>query len=412
MKISAINKVKVSLDFGNKIVEVGELVLQNKSIYFKYFENFLDLNLNISPYKLKLDNSIQTADIQIFDGLFGVFDDSLPDGWGKLLVYRKLLATGINFSEINPLLRLSIVGNNGSGALVYQPENEDKIDYKHILSLDEISTEVNNIITDKPTNYLDEIFELGGSSGGARPKVNLSYNESTDELFLGNNHANSLDNFEPWIIKFPSSFDPKDIGNIEYAYYLMAKDAGIEMSNSKLFAGNRGNYYFGTKRFDRNGINRIHMHSAAGMLHDNFRLSTLDYGHLMDCAFNLEKSTLAYEKVLRLAAFNVFSNNRDDHSKNVSFLMSQEGIWKLAPAYDITFSSSSHGLHSISVAGESKNPNAEHLKKLAKTFAIKNINSIIDQVKTSVAKWNLFADEAMVSKESRQRIGGIILSNR
>lgn len=411
MKILAINKVKVSLNFGNKNVEVGELVLQNKSIYFKYFESFLDLNLNISPYKLKLNNSIQTADIQIFEGLFGLFDDSLPDGWGKLLVDRNLLASGINSSEINPLLRLSIVGNNGSGALVYQPENEDKTDFKHILGLDEISSEVNKIITDKPTHFLDEIFELGGSSGGAKPKANLSFNENTDELFFGNNKAKTPNKFEPWIIKFPSSFDPKDIANIEYAYYLMAKDAGIEMSNSRLFAGHKGNY-FGTKRFDRNVTNRIHMHSAAGMLHDNFRLSTLDYGHLMDCAFNLEKTTLAYEKVLRLAAFNVFSHNRDDHSKNVSFLMSQDGNWKLAPAYDITFSSSSHGHHSISIAGESKKPNTEHLKKLAKTFAIKNINTIIDQVKTSVAKWNLFADEAMVSKESRQRIGGILFSNR
>jgi serine/threonine-protein kinase HipA len=405
MKFKAINKVKISLNFGNKIVEVGELALQNSKIYFKYFESFLGMELNISPYKLKLSNNLQTPDSQIFDGLFGVFDDSLPDGWGKLLVDRKLLASGINFSEINPLLRLSIVGNNGPGALVYQPEIDDEITSNESFRLDEIANEVNKIIADEPTNFLDELFHLGGSSGGARPKVNLAYNETTDQLFFGNTIPND---FDPWIIKFPSSYDPKDIANIEYAYYLMAKDAGLEMSNSKLFTGNKGNFYFGTKRFDRQGPNRIHMHSAAGMLHDNFRLSSLDYGHLMDCAFTLEKNSLAYEKVLRLATFNVFAHNRDDHSKNVSFLMDQKGAWELAPAYDITFSNSSHGHHSLTIAGESKSPGIEHLKKLAKSFAVKNIDEIIDQVKSAIEKWNLFADEAMISKGSRDRIGGIL----
>lgn len=402
MKFKAINKVKISLNFGNKIVEVGELVLQNSKIYFKYFESFLGSELNLSPYKLKISNSLQTPDTQIFDGLFGVFDDSLPDGWGKLLVDRKLLASGINFSEINPLLRLSIVGNNGPGALVYQPEIDDGIAFSESFGLDEIAREVSKIITDEPTNFLDELFMLGGSSGGARPKVNLAYNETTDQLFFGNRVPND---FDPWIIKFPSSYDPKDIANIEYAYYLMAKDAGLEMYNSKLFTGNKGNFYFGTKRFDRIITNRIHMHSAAGMLHDNFRLSSLNYGHLMDCAFTLEKNTIAYEKVLRLAAFNIFAQNRDDHSKNVSFLMDENGNWKLAPAYDITFSNSSHGHHSLAIAGESKNPDIEHLKKLAKSFAFKNIDEIIDLVKSSISKWNLFADEAMVSNESRERIG-------
>jgi serine/threonine-protein kinase HipA len=152
----------------------------------------------------------------------------------------------------------------------------------------------------------------------------------------------------------------------------MALDAGIEMSESKLFKGKSGQAYFGTKRFDRIANKWLHLHSAAGIMHDNFRLSNLDYGNLMDCAFKLEKDVRAYEKILRLAAFNVFAHNRDDHSKNFAFLMDVHGNWKVAPAYDLTFSSSGHGMHSTMVANESANPTKKHLMELADYFKVKN----------------------------------------
>jgi serine/threonine-protein kinase HipA len=144
------------------------------------------------------------------------------------------------------------------------------------------------------------------------------------------------------------------------------------------------------------------------MLQDNYRLSSLDYGHLMDCAFRLEKNISACEKILRLAAFNVLSHNRDDHSKNVSFLMDEQGQWTFAPAYDLTFSQSAHGHHSMSVAGESKNPGRNHLRQLAKTFAIKNAAEIIDQVETAIALWPTFAKQAKVSKTSQERVTKVL----
>ena len=146
----------------------------------------------------------------------------------------------------------------------------------------------------------------------------------------------------------------------------MAVTAGIEMSECKLFKGKSGQHYFGTKRFDRINNRRIHVHTASGLMHDNFRASTMDYGHLMDYAFLLEKHVKAYEKVFRLAAFNVFAHNLDDHSKNFSFLMNNKGEWQFAPAYDLTYSYSSYGFHSTMVAGESQNPGAKHLMKLEK----------------------------------------------
>jgi len=142
----------------------------------------------------------------------------------------------------------------------------------------------------------------------------------------------------------------------------------LKSTNSVLFKSRKGDFFFGSKRFDRIKNEKVHLHSAAGLLHDNFRMSTLDYGHLMDCAFTLEKDFNAYSKILKLATFNVLAQNRDDHSKNFSFLMDKNGKWKFAPAYDLTFSNSSYGIHSTTVAGESKNPNLNHLGELAKHF--------------------------------------------
>jgi serine/threonine-protein kinase HipA len=150
------------------------------------------------------------------------------------------------------------------------------------------------------------------------------------------------------------------------------------------------------------------MHSAAGIMHDNFRLSNLDYGNVMDCAFILERDVRAYEKILRLAAFNVFAHNRDDHSKNISFLMDENGNWKVAPAYDLTFSSSGHGMHSTMVSGESANPTKEHLMELANYFKIKNASAIIDQVQEVIYNWKAYAKKSNVTNESKKRIQKLI----
>jgi serine/threonine-protein kinase HipA len=163
-------------------------------------------------------------------------------------------------------------------------------------------------------------------------------------------------------------------------------------------------WQFGTRRFDRAGKLRLHVHTASGLMHDNFRASTMDYGHLMDCAFRLEKHVEAYRKVFRLAAFNVFSHNRDDHSKNFSFLMNARGEWQLAPAYDLTFSYSSYGFHSTMTAGESQKPGTEHLLKLANHFGLKDGKEIIDEIRSAIAKWNTIAKDTGVSSETIHKI--------
>lgn len=393
-----IKNILVSLDIEGQTYEVGEMVRDNRSIYFRYNADFLKSGLNISPIKLPFNNEINSAGSDPFDGLYGVFNDSLPDGWGKLLLDRTLASKGENMQNLTPLDRLAYVGDKGMGALCYRPKFDEDETISSEIELDIIAQEMDHILKGNDSDIIEELFALGGSSGGARPKIFVGYNSLTNEIIHG--YHQLTEDFEDWIIKFSSSSDSKEIANIEYAYHKMALKAGLEMSDCKLFTGRSGQTYFGTKRFDRIKGKRIHVHTASGLMHDNFRMSTMDYGHLMDCAFQLEKHVKVYEKVLRLAAFNVFAHNRDDHSKNFSFLMDSKGRWSFAPVYDLTFSNSAYGFHSTMVAGESKNPGWKHLIELAKYFRIKKPELILEEVQDAISCWGSIAKECGVSKST------------
>ena len=391
-------KIKAFLNLNNQKIELGNMVLNQNKIYFKYDTDFIEKGLEISPFKMKLSKEILSPKESHFNGLFGVFSDSIPDGWGRLLVDRKLLSMGINSNQLNALDLLTFIDNNAMGAISYEPEFENNYKFENRIDLDKISSEIETVLQGTELDVIDELFELGGSSGGARPKILVGFNPINEELIYGKSDLPA--GFEHWIIKFAATNDMQDIALIEFLYNDMAKNAGIEVADFRLFKSRKGNYFFGSKRFDRIKNKKIHMHSVAGLLHDNFRMSTLDYGHIMDCCFLLEKDFNSYSKILRLATFNVMAHNRDDHSKNFSFLMDKDGNWKFAPAYDLTFSNSSFGLHSTTIAGESKNPTLEHLRQLAKHFGIKNSNKIFDEVRESVLQFESIAFNIGLRKSS------------
>ncbi len=194
---------------------------------------------------------------------------------------------------------------------------------------------------------------------------------------------------------------------MEYAYALMAKAAGVQMPETTLLEGKRGRY-FAAKRFDRVGDKRVHMHSVAGLVHMDFRYPTLDYDDLLSLTLHLTKHAKEVEKVFRLACFNLFAHNRDDHAKNFSFLMDEKGTWRFSPAYDLTFSYGPGGEHSTMYLGEGKNPTSEHLLKLVQKHGIKKGESIIDEVKEVVSRWDMFAKEAGVSSGVVEFVGKII----
>jgi serine/threonine-protein kinase HipA len=400
--MKAINKLHVSLCIEGQKYEVGELILLEQRIYFRYNPEYVSSGLNLSPFKLPFNNEISICQKEPFDGLFGVFNDSLPDGWGRLLLDRTLSSKGIDISNITPLDRLAFVGSRGLGALMYHPEFGSATVLTSLNELDVIAQEMTHILQGISSEIIEELFLLGGSSGGARPKIFVAYNPKSEELIYGQEELPL--GFENWIIKFPSSSDNPEIAKIEYVYHKMALNAGIEMSDCKLFEGKSGKLYFGTKRFDRIGNQRLHIHTASGLMHDNFRASTMDYGHLMDCAFRLVRHVHAYNKIFRLAAFNVFSHNLDDHSKNFSFLMNAKGEWNFAPAYDLTFSYSPYGYRSTMVAGEGLHPREKHLLELAKHFGLTEGKAIIEEVKNAIADWSSMAKAYNISSETIKNI--------
>lgn len=400
--MKSIQKVIVSINFGSKEFQVGELIKEGRGIYFKYYTEFIKTGFELSPFHLPLNDSIYKAPVQPFEGLFGVFSDSLPDGWGRLLFDRTLTAKGILLQDISPLQRLSYVGLKGMGALLYRPQIETTAQETLQVELDAIAKEMDLVLQGASSLPIDTLYEMGGSSGGARPKILVGYHPGTQHLIHGIEPM--PEGYEHWLIKFPSSNDRTDIAQIEYAYHKMALAAGIAMNPCKLFETESGKVFFGTKRFDRTEHGRLHLHSAAGMLNDNFRYSTMDYGNLMDATFRLEHDVTGHEKILRIAAFNVFAHNRDDHSKNISYLMDSSGKWQLAPAYDLTYSNSLHGMHSTTIAREGTQPGKSHLLELANEFRLKNGTVIIDQVADAVSQWKWYAKDACVTKESMDLI--------
>ncbi|PCJ23528.1 MAG: phosphatidylinositol kinase [Flavobacteriales bacterium] len=400
------NKLNVFIQFSEQEELLGQLVLDGREILFKYSESYLESGGNISPIKLSFDQTIQTTSSILFKGLFGVFSDSLPDAWGTLLMKKHLKNNGIAIETLNALEHLAFVGNNGLGALLYKPSTNNRSADTKKIDLDILDNNVQEVIKGESNEVVDKLFERGGSPGGARPKIYANYNQVTDSLIYGG--ANLQEGYTHWIIKFAANIDVEDIANVEMAYYYMALDAGLIMSESKLFTGLSGKKYFGTKRFDRIGNKRLHMISAAGLLHDDYEHSQLDYGVLMQEGSNLVDSAVVYEQILRQAAFNIFAHNRDDHSKNFAFLMDEFGKWEFAPSYDLTFSASSQGQHSTACAGNAINPGTKELLELTNHFSIKNGPVIIEQVKDSVSKWHIFAQQTRVSNISEKSIAKVL----
>lgn len=397
-----VKTIQVNYCRGRQLVPFGKLLWKDRCIYFEYNNSFLESGLQLSPFKLPLKSGILVCEDYVFDGLFGLFNDSLPDGWGRLLLDRKLKIFGLNPDGITPLDRLSYTGSRGMGALQYETEINDPRELKFTSDLDEIAQECMQVLESDDDQYLDDLLIMNGSSAGARPKILIAI--KPNEQSVSNNNLNEIHN--DWIIKFRSSQDPKDIGSIEYAYNLMAKSAGLDIPEVKLFKSKIGSGHFGVKRFDRVGTKFMHMHTLCGLLHADHRYPSLDYFTIMKVTMLLTKNQLEVERQFRNAVFNVFAHNRDDHSKNFSFLMDEEGSWRISPAYDLTFSTGPGGEHCTSVMGEGRIPTALHLSKLAKAAGIPdNVSQlIIEQVKSAVMLWPEFAKEANVSAESLQYI--------
>ncbi len=344
-------KLSVYLNLGSVRHLVGLLDERNGEIYFEYDATFRTSGLELSPFKLPLRSGVFHDERKTFDGLFGLFNDSLPDGWGCLLLDRKLRRRGLSYDAVTPLARLALIGRNPMGALEYEP-SDSEAESIGTLSLDSLAGEVDRILAGDEVSDLDNLLSLNGSSGGARPKIVAWV--SPDRKEIVRSHERPGDGWTEWLIKFMQKNDPSDLGETEYKMSLAAKAAGITMPETHLFPSKRCPGYFGVQRFDRTSQGKVHIHTACGLLHASHRYSSLDYEALLKLTLVLTRDRRDVEEMVRRMCFNVKFGNRDDHSKNFAFLLDPQGKWRLAPAYDLTPSAGLNGEQTAMVNGKGR----------------------------------------------------------
>jgi serine/threonine-protein kinase HipA len=399
LEISPIRLLYVDMELAGARRTVGRLVLQRGRILFEYDPDFVAGGRSISPLKLPLERRIFPGELDSFDGLHGVFNDSLPDGWGRLILDRKLSTFGVMPAALSPLDRLAYVGSRGLGALRYRPEHIPERT-RAAIDLDRLAEQIREVLDGDAAEVLDRLVDLGGSSGGARPKVLVGCNRSRGRLLAGVDALPA--GYSHWLVKFRSSVDPPDIGAIEYAYSEMARAAGVDMAPTHLFPARSGPGYFGTQRFDRDGDRRVHVHTVCGLLHADHRLPSIDYATLLKATRLVTRNQVEVDRMFRRMVFNVLAHNRDDHTKNHAFLLDADGEWRCTPAYDVTFSSGPGGEHALALGGEGRRPGVEHIAEVARSTGVddKIVQACVEQARAAVESWPRLASAAGVSRAS------------
>ena len=381
---------------------VGQLAESERRTYFEYDPDFLRDPLWLSPFKLKPEPGLLEHRDRDFGPLFGLFDDSLPDGWGLLLMDRFFQQQGMAPAKLSPLDRLAFLGSRTMGALTYHPPAHPEKNEARLLDLSEMAQSAAEVLRGTAEEVLPRLVCAGGSPGGARPKVLVGLRG--DKLISG--EEDLPEGFTHWMVKFHSPEDPPDAGAIELAYARMARRAGIDMPPTQLFETSDGDRFFGVERFDRAGNRRFHVHTFGNLIHANFRIPSCDYRQLLEVTRILTRNHQDVLQCYRRMVFNVLAHNRDDHVKNFAFRMNEREEWRLSPAYDLMFTYGPAGEHSTTIAGEGRAPGRKHLLQLAGPVGIaeEDAESILGEVSEAVSGWREEAGLVGVGDESTKAV--------
>jgi serine/threonine-protein kinase HipA len=409
----AIADVKI---WGNNVGVVLWDEVRNYGI-FEFDKSFLKLGLDLSPISLPLAAaqrgnrifSFPMLNPETFKGLPGLLSDSLPDKFGNQIIDAWLAQQGKNSADFNPVDRLCYIGKRGMGALEFEPANTVTVENSNPIQIQELVQFAKAVLdnrNDFHTNLdskkgFSDILQVGSSAGGARAKAVIAYNKATGEVRSG--QVDGLDGFEYWLIKFDGVTnhqlgDPKGYGNIEYAYYLMAVDAGISMSESRLMTENNRSHFM-TKRFDRQNNQKIHMQTLCGIAHFDYNQPrAYSYEQAFQVMRQMKLPYSDMEELYRRMVFNIMARNQDDHTKNISFLMFPNGQWQLSPAYDITYAYNPDNFwlkaHQMSVNGKREAIMLDDLLAIAKSCNIKKPKAIIALCNKVMANWTDYASKA------------------
>ena len=399
---------------------------------FMYDKRFLQKNWDLSPIKMPISNGERIYSFpelrafkneeNTFKGLPGLLSDALPDRYGNQLINIWLAQNGRPANSMNPVEQLCFIGSRGIGALEFEPSQLISNKKSFDIELNSLVNIAKNILAKREgfeTNLnqdeqaaLNEILRIGTSAGGARPKAVIAYNQKTGKIKSG--QVKAPKGFEQWLIKLDGVSNAQfgetyGYGRVEYAYYLMAIDCGIDMMPSKLIEENE-RAHFMTKRFDREEGNvKHHIHTFCGIQHFDYNNVTgYSYEQLYQTMRLLRLTYPEAEQMFRRMVFNVLASNNDDHTKNFSFLLKKDSKWQLAPAYDLCYSYDPKSIwvsqHALSINGKRKNIFREDLLSIAKANSIRKPDKIIDEIKNIICNWQEYADKAGVNKKLKEAI--------
>lgn len=409
--------------------EVGALTLDDGEEYasFEYLPGFLKSGIEISPFTMPLSTRVfrfPALPKETFKGLPGSFSDSLPDRFGNTVINAWLESQGRKADSLNAVERLCYTGKRGMGAFEYEPAistgTANKSDQIKIDELVKLSNEILDsrkklsvMMPDSNESELLKLVQVGSSAGGARAKALIAWNKTTGEMKSGQIYAG--EGFEYYLIKFDgvsgngdhNFTDATGFCNIEYAYYLMAKAIGIDMTESQLFTEN-GRFHFMTKRFDRSDDgSKIHMLTLGGLRHFDFNAPGANsYEQAAETLIALGLGNITLEELYRRMCFNIVARNQDDHVKNISFLMDKNGKWRLAPAYDLTFSyrpdSIWVGQHQMTMSGKRSGFTLADFTAASTAMRIKphRAKEILEQVELHTKNFPVYANAAGVPEKT------------
>lgn len=392
--------VDVRLRFdASKERAVGRLAVVGRDVVFQYDEAFVGQPLPLSPLRLPVSPEVQVFDRSGNLQVFGVFEDAMPDSWGRRLVERHFQRTMGRPPQI--LERLAYVGERGMGALTFHPPLDTTELPEQELDLAGLAVKAWDFDDAQIEDALPDLRRLAGTSGGARPKVLVGLPEPRSKkmgVLPGDGELPA--DYAHWIVKFNTRADGPDAGPLEYVYAQMATEAQAEVPEHRLIETSQGRF-FATRRFDRAAHGRrLHLHSAAGLLHADFRTAGDEYDLLFRLLDKLTNDYAQKVELFRRVCLNVLACNRDDHLKNFAFLMDEAGAWRLSPLFDFTFHTGPNGWHTLTVAGEGQHPRKEHLLKLAKQVDVKarDAKKVLEEVRSAVSKFDSLAKQLNISQ--------------
>ncbi len=377
---------------------------------FEYEPSFLGKGLKVAPITMPLTEDIYSFPAlpqRTFMGLPGMLAEALPDAFGRALLDNWLAAQGRQ--DANPVERLCFQGQRSMGALEFVPSKERILNAQQAIEVGSLVDAAREALHNKEsfvTNIsnsdeaLLDIIRVGTSAGGQRPKAVIAYNDATGEVRSGQTTA--PEGFDYWLIKLDGVSNkelgnPMHFGEIEYVHYLLAKEAGINMTECRLYR-EHDRAHFMTRRFDRVNGHKLHMQTLCGIAHYDFNmLHAYSYEQAFGIMRRLRLTYPEAEEFYRRMVFNVVARNQDDHTKNISFLMNRKGEWRLSPAYDMSWAYNPNGgwtaTHQMSINNKWDNITREDLLNVAYEMNVKGAKKIIDQVVDAVSQWRRLAKE-------------------